>query len=164
MSAHLLLASSILTMATWPTIDDSALAPSREQAQRLLANPVLRLTARNLPERRISFRLGGRTVAGVRQSCAGKVAIMRSMAAADAPVTLILEDQRDGRWVILEAAITPTAFTDDGEVAQADVQATLSRVQADSGPRIGIVRRPGRGTIDENTGHSGQRPVTGSRA
>jgi hypothetical protein len=136
------LGSTILTMATWPTMDDASLAPTREQTQRIGNTPGLRLTAKNLRVRRAAWRLGGVTVKGVRQSCAEDVAKLEALATADAPCTLMLADQRAGLWWITELAITPSAHTDSGLVAQAEVQATFTAAPGKA-VRLGVVRLPG---------------------
>lgn len=159
MSAQLVLGGSVLTMATWPVIDDSALTPVLEVSQRINDTPGLRMTEQSLPERRMSFKLGGKVSAGVRTSCASDIAILEAMGTADAPVTLILETVRGGQWVITEMAITPTQYADSGDVAQADVQLTMKKAPG-AGIRIGIVRTPEK---PPKKSPSSGRPVSGKK-
>lgn len=156
--ALLVLGARTLRTATWPTFDHSNLAPSEEEVQHLEAATTTRKSARVLEERRISFKLGGQTVLGKPQSCAADVALLIEFANADAPVALILQNTRAGQWTIPEVAITPTAFTDDGQIARADVQATLKKSPAGS-VRIGIVRSVVRGAAKTSS-----KPVTGKKS
>lgn len=125
-----------LRLPWWPSdIENGALSPVYAQQSRPGRTPLLLRESRSLPTIRIAFTLGKQP----ETSTEADIALLRKMANAKVPVTLVLGGAKRPNWRISDLTIAETDWTSTGSIAVAEVDLTLTKV-SDAVAPIGPVK------------------------
>lgn len=121
--------AATLDLPRWPTdVEVSGLAPTITETDTVGAQPTLYRSGEPREQIRLSFVLGGRTLA---ESAEDWLAAVKSLATAKPVVRLIMGAMDRGTWQVFDAGYTEQEWTGTGATAVAEVIITMKRTDAE---------------------------------